>query len=414
MKLLRTYGFSLTLIFSILAGLLLGKFYPEIARNLRPLGDLFLNLIFMVIVPLVFFTLSSAISSSVTPGKLSPLSWAMTGVFLMTSIVAAATSLAFMLIVSPTPGTGIIMTSLPLEPVPSLLTQAVKALTVSDFPELISRKSMLPLIVFSVTVGLATLSRKEKGAPFAAFLASGAQVFARTVEYIMYLAPVGLMAWFAATVVDTGDKLATAYVSVFFSYYSFAVSYFFLGFTLYAYMAGRLPAITSFWKQMLNPSLTAVGTCSSMATMPINLEAAPRMGVPPEVCALVIPVGAALHKDGSVIGGVLKILFAMSLFHRELTIHSMLMTVGVAVLVGVVVGAIPSGGMIGEMLILSLFGFPPETLPLLAVISVIIDPLATLLNATGDNVAAMMVARITNGNLWRVTPEQNSRQEFQG
>jgi Na+/H+-dicarboxylate symporter len=401
MKLLRTYGFSLLLIISIVAGLLLGKFFPETARTLRPVGDLFLNLIFMVIVPLVFFTLSSAVASSPSAGKLSRISWAMALVFVMTSLVAAVTSLAFMLVVSPTPGAGIVLTTLPMVPVPSFLAQMVKAFTVSDFPELISRKSMLPLIVFSVAVGLATLSCKEKGAPFAGFLASGAHVFARTVDYIMYVAPVGLLAWFAATVVDTGEKLATAYVSVFIVYYSFSIGYFFLGFTLYAYGAGRFPAIASFWKQMLNPSLTALGTCSSMATMPINLEAAPGMGVPHEVCAVVIPVGAALHKDGSVIGGVLKILFAMSLFQKHLTFELLLMTVAVAILVGVVVGAIPSGGMIGEMLILSVFGFPPETLPLLAVISVIIDPLATLLNATGDNVAAMMVARITNGNLWR-------------
>lgn len=401
MKLLKTYGFSLLLIFSIVVGLLLGKYFPEAARAVRPIGDLFLNLIFMVIVPLVFFTLSSAVASSVTAGKLSRISWAMALVFIMTSLVAAVTSLAFMLVVSPTPGAGIVLTSLPLEPVPSFLAQLVKAFTVSDFPELISRKSMLPLIVFSVAVGLATLSCKEKGASFAVFLESGAQVFARTVDYIMYLAPVGLLAWFAATVVDTGEKLATAYVSVFFVYYSFSIGYFFLGFTLYAYGAGRFPAIASFWKEMLNPSLTAVGTCSSMATMPINLEAAPKMGVPHEVCAVVIPVGAALHKDGSVIGGVLKILFAMSLFHEPLTWESLLMTIGVAILVGVVVGAIPSGGMIGEMLVLSIFGFPPETLPLLAVISIIIDPLATLLNATGDNVAAMMIARITHGDLWR-------------
>ena len=401
MKLLKTYGFSLLLIFSIVVGLLLGKYFPEAARAVRPIGDLFLNLIFMVIVPLVFFTLSSAVASSVTAGKLSRISWAMALVFIMTSLVAAVTSLAFMLVVSPTPGAGIVLTSLPLEPVPSFLAQLVKAFTVSDFPELISRKSMLPLIVFSVAVGLATLSCKEKGASFAVFLESGAKVFARTVDYIMYLAPVGLLAWFAATVVDTGEKLATAYVSVFFVYYSFSIGYFFLGFTLYAYGAGRFPAIASFWKEMLNPSLTAVGTCSSMATMPINLEAAPKMGVPHEVCAVVIPVGAALHKDGSVIGGVLKILFAMSLFHEPLTWESLLMTIGVAILVGVVVGAIPSGGMIGEMLVLSIFGFPPETLPLLAVISIIIDPLATLLNATGDNVAAMMIARITHGDLWR-------------
>lgn len=401
MKLLRTYGFSLLLVMSILAGLLLGTIFPEAARALRPVGDLFLNLIFMIIVPLVFFTLSSAVASNANPGKLSRISRAMVTVFTLTSIVAAVSSLAFMLIVAPAPGAGIVLTSPQAEQVPSFLAQAVKAFTVSDFPELISRRSMLPLIVFSVAVGMATLSCREKGAPFAAFLAGGAQVFARTVDYVMYLAPVGLLAWFAATVVDTGEKLATAYLKVFLVYYSFSIVYFFLGFTLYAFAAGRMPAVSAFWKGMLAPSLTALGTCSSMATMPVNLEAAPEMGVPREVCDVVIPVGAALHKDGSVIGGVLKILFAMSLFQRGVTFETALMTVGVAILVGVVVGAIPSGGMIGEMLILSVFGFPPETLPLLAVISVIIDPLATLLNATGDNVAAMMVARATGGALWQ-------------
>ncbi|WP_279384366.1 cation:dicarboxylate symporter family transporter [Geotalea toluenoxydans] len=125
------------------------------------------------------------------------------------------------------------------------------------------------------------------------------------------------------------------------------------------------------------------------------------MGVPQGISDVVIPVGAALHKDGSVIGGVLKILFAMSLFHQELTFSRLIVVVGVAILVGVVMGAIPSGGMIGEMLILSVFGFPPETLPLLAAISVIIDPLATLLNATGDNVAAMLVTRLTDGVAWK-------------
>ena len=403
-RLARTYGFPFLLVLSIVAGLLLGRFSPETARALRPLGDLFLNLIFMVIVPLVFFTLAAAVATAGSPRKLTRISWAMALVFLLTSIGAAVSSLLFMLLVSPAPGAGIVFTSALPEQLPSLPAQLVRAFTVSDFPDLLSRRAMLPLIVFSVIVGLATLSCRERGDPFAAFLASGAKVFARTVDCIMYLAPVGLMAWFAATVVDTGEKLASAYLTVFTVYYAFALGYFVLGFTLYAAAAGGLQAVAAFWKEMPAPSLTALGTCSSMATLPVNLEAAPKMGVPHEVCDLVVPVGAALHKDGSVIGGVLKILFAMSLFRRELTLETLLVTVGVAILVGVVVGAIPSGGMIGEMLILSIFGFPPETLPLLAVISVIIDPLATLLNATGDNVAAMLVARITNGNLWKSPP----------
>ena len=401
MKLLKTYGFSLLLICAIAAGLLLGRFSPATARMLRPIGDLFLNLIFMVIVPLVFFTISSSIASSGSARKLSRISWAMLLVFVFTSIVAAVTALLFMLVAAPTPGAGIVFKAPPVAAVPPFLDQLVKAFTVSDFPELISRKAMLPLIVFSVGVGLATLSRKEEGAPFARFLASGAQVFTRLVDYVMYAAPVGLLAWFAATVVDTGEQLAAAYLNVFMVYYSFSTVYFLAGFSLYAYAAGRFPAVGSFWKHMLNPSLTALGTCSSMATMPINMESAPKMGVPDDVCDLVIPVGAALHKDGSVIGGVLKILFAMSLFGKPMTFELLLITVGVAILVGVVMGAIPSGGMMGELLILSVFGFGPETLPLLAAISVIIDPLATLLNATGDNVAAMMVTRLTTGNVWR-------------
>ena len=401
MKLLKSYGFSLLLITSIVAGLLLGRYSPETAHAIRPLGDLFLNLIFMIIVPLVFFTVSSAIATSAGSHRLSRISWSMLLVFLFTSAVAAITSLLFMLLVQPTPGAGIVLKSPPVQDVPPFLDQLVKAFTTADFPELISRRSMLPLIVFSVGVGLATLSRREDGMPFARFLASGAQVFTRLIDYVMYAAPVGLLAWFAATVVDTGEALATAYLNVFVVYYSFAAAYFIAGFSLYAFAAGRLPGVRCFWREMLGPSLTALGTCSSMATMPVNLEAAPKMGVPRDVCDMVIPVGAALHKDGSVIGGVLKVLFAMSLFHQQLTFDRLLIAAGVAILVGVVVGAIPSGGMMGEMLILSVFGFPPETLPLLAAISVIIDPLATLLNATGDNVAAMLVTRMTTGDVWR-------------
>ena len=403
MSLLRTYGFSILLIFSIAAGLLLGTVSPDTARLIRPFGDLFLNLLFMIIVPLVFFTVSSSIANSSSAKSLSRVSRGMVVVFVGTSVVAAVGSLIFMLVLHPAPGAGIVLKAPPVPEVPSFLEQLVKAFTVSDFPELISRKSMLPLIVFSVGVGLATLSRREAGEPFRRFLASGTQVFTRLVDYVMYFAPVGLLAWFAATVVDTGEALATAYLNVFFVYYAFASLYFVVGFSLYAYAAGRLTGVRRFWSHMLNPSLTALGTCSSMATMPVNLEVAPKMGVPHHVCDVVVPVGAALHKDGSVIGGVLKVLFAMSLFGQQLTPERMLVTVGVAILVGVVVGAIPSGGMMGEMLILSVFGFPPETLPLLAAISVIIDPMATLLNATGDNVAAMMVTRMTEGDVWRET-----------
>jgi Na+/H+-dicarboxylate symporter len=408
MRALRSYGFSLLLMASIVAGLVMGQLSPATANALRPLGDLYLNLIFMIIVPLVFFTVASSIATAPSAKRLSRIAWKMLAVFAFTSVVAAVSSLVFMLIVRPAPGAGIVVQAPPTEEAPGVLTQLVKTFTTSDFAELISHKAMLPLILFSIAVGVATLRTGERGAPFAKLLQSGAAVFTRLVDYVMYVAPLGLFAWFAATVVDTGARVATAYLDVFVVYYTFSSAYFVIAFSAYAYAAGRARAVVRFWKHMLRPSLTALGTCSSMATMPINLEATPRMGVPEGVADIVVPIGATLHKDGSVIGGVLKILFAMSLFGHELTPGRLVMVVAVAILVGVVMGAIPSGGMIGELLILSVFGFPPGVLPLLAVISVIIDPLATLLNATGDNVAAMMVTRMTDGDVWSEAPARTS------
>jgi Na+/H+-dicarboxylate symporter len=396
MGVLRAYRFSILLIASIVAGAAVGYYAPTFAGAVKPLGDLFLNLIFMVIVPLVFFSIASSIAASRT-AIVSRISWVMLAVFLATSTVAALSALLFFLIVQPAPGSGLTLPSAALLQTPATLVQLVKTISVPSFAEMLSHRAMLPLMLFAAGVGLATRQLGERGEPLARVLQSGADVAIRLVDYVMLIAPVGLFAYFAATVAETGAQLAGTYMQLFTAYYLFGSAYFVVGFSAYAWLAGGLGGVRRFWSQMLTPSLTALGTCSSMATMPANLEAAPQMGVSREVSNLVIPVGAVIHKDGSVIGAVAKALFAISLFQLELTPSVLAMTVAVAILAGVVIGAIPTGGMIGEMVILSVFGFGQEALPLLAVISVIIDPLATLLNATGDNAAALLVNRVVEG-----------------
>jgi len=396
MGVLRAYRFSLLLIASIIAGAAVGYLAPAIAGIIKPLGDLFLNLIFMVIVPLVFFSIASSIAASRT-ATVSKISWVMLAVFLATSLVAALSSLLFFLIVQPAPGSGLALQSAATLQTPSTLVQLVKTVSVPSFAEMLSHRAMLPLMLFAAAVGLATRQLGGQGEALAKVLSSGAEVAIKLVDYVMLIAPVGLFAYFAATVAETGAQLAGSYMKIFTAYYLFASAYFVVAFSAYAWLAGGLSGVRRFWAHMLTPSLTALGTCSSMATMPANLEAAPQMGVSREVSNLVIPVGAVIHKDGSVIGAVAKVLFAVSLFRLELTPSVLALTVAVAILAGVVIGAIPTGGMIGEMVILSVFGFGQEALPLLAVISVIIDPLATLLNATGDNAAAMLVNRVVAG-----------------
>ena len=396
MGVLRAYRFSLLLIISIVAGSAVGYLAPAFAGTIKPLGDLFLNLIFMVIVPLVFFSIASGIAATRT-ATVSRITWVMLAVFLFTSLVAAAGSLLFFLVVQPAPGSGLALPAATSVQTSSVLGQLVKTVSVSSFGELLSHKAMLPLMILAAAVGLATRQLGESGEPLARVLKSGSDVAIRLIDYVMLTAPAGLFAYFAATVSETGAALGSAYLQIFTAYYLFAGAYFVIAFSAYAWLADGPGGVRRFWAHMLTPSLTALGTCSSMATMPANLEAAPKMGVSREVGSLVIPLGAVLHKDGSVIGAVAKALFAISLFRLDLTPAMLAAIVAVSILAAVVVSAIPTGGMTAEMVILSAFGFGQEALPLLAVISVIIDPLATLLNATGDNAAAMLVNRVVGG-----------------
>lgn len=124
------------------------------------------------------------------------------------------------------------------------------------------------------------------------------------------------------------------------------------------------------------------------------------MGISSDIRETVILLGSTLHKDGSVLGGVIKIAFLFGILIWNSLVKTLAIALVMALLVGTVMGAIPGGGMIGEMLIISLYGFPPEALPIIAAISTIIDPPATMLNVTGDNACAVLTARLVEGDNW--------------
>jgi Na+/H+-dicarboxylate symporter len=283
----------------------------------------------------------------------------------------------------------------------NIWNQIVQTVTVPDFVDLFSRQHMLAMIIISILVGFAVQSLGEKGKFMKDFLSSGSDVMLVVVSKILLLSPIGLGAYFASLISEYGGMLLGSYLKAGAIYYLATIVYFVIGFSLYAFIAGKKTGVKVFWKNMLTPSLTSLGTCSSAATIPANLEATEKIGVSEDIRNTTIPLGAALHKDGSVMGGVLKIVFILGIFGKDIWSIKMILGVfAVSILIGVIMAGIPSGGMIGEMLILSIFGLPPEALPIIAVISTLIDPPATLLNATGDNVTSMLVSRLVEGKDW--------------
>jgi Na+/H+-dicarboxylate symporter len=396
------------LLSAILIGGVAGLIFGEKTAVVKPFGDLFLNLMFMIIVPLVFFSIASAISNMNGMKRLGKIMGSILVVFLLTASVAAILGLLGASIIKPLEPTDVesikaIMSgsdTTDQEQIP-FLSQLVNTFTVPDFHLLLSRSNMLQLIVFSLLFGISTAMVGEKARPVADFLSAATGVMMKMVNIVMYYAPIGLGCYFAAVIGELGPQILEGYARSFVLYLILTLIYYFGFFTLYAFIAGGKAGVKLFWKNAITPSVTAIATCSSAACIPVNLAAVRKMGVPKDIAETIIPLGANTHKDGSVFGGVLKIVFLFALFGKDLTsIPNILSILAVAFLVGAVMGAIPGGGMIGEMLIISIYGFPPETLPIIAVISTIIDAPATLLNSTGNTVCAMLVTRLVEGKNW--------------
>ncbi|QIH39342.1 dicarboxylate/amino acid:cation symporter [Flavobacterium sp. Sr18] len=399
---LKNYKSILLLLGGILAGSILGLVFGKGVEVIKPLGDIFLNLLFTAIIPLIFFTIASSIANLEKSEKLGKLFVIVIGVFLSTVLISAILMLVGVLLFPIQQD--IIISKIPLETIQESTTgsQITQLLTAGDFYELLSRKSMLALIIFSFLIGFASLQSGEKGKDFSRFLNSGNEVMKQLLHIIMKTAPIGLGAYFAYQVGIFGPQLFGAYAKPLGLYYAVCAFYFVVFFSLYAFIAGGKLGFKVFWKNNITPSLTALGTCSSIATIPANLEGAEKMNIPTHIRNVVIPLGAPLHKDGSSMSSIIKIAVIFAMFGKDFTDPSTLLTaLGITVIVSVVEGGIPNGGYIGEILAITVYGFPMEqALPAAMIVGTLVDPMATLLNANGDLVSAMMVTRISEGKKW--------------
>ncbi|HNZ11020.1 MAG TPA: dicarboxylate/amino acid:cation symporter, partial [Smithellaceae bacterium] len=301
---LDSYGFSILLIISIGIGAVLGIALKQDAALLKPLGDIFLNLLFTVIVPLVFFSISATVASMTDLRRLGKILSAMVLIFMITGVISSAVMIAAVVLFPPAVGVNIPLPAASGIEQIKTVDQIVRAFTAPDFSNLLSRNNMLALIVFSILTGLAASAAGEKGKAFTGFLTSANAVMMKLISFIMYYAPIGLCAYFAYLVGVFGPQLLGSYARSMAVYYPTAILYFFLAFTLYAFFAGRAAGVKKFWSNIIPPSLTALATGSSMATIPLNLQAADKIGVPRDISEVVIPIGATMHMEGSCLAAV--------------------------------------------------------------------------------------------------------------
>ncbi len=414
-KIIKNYKSTLILLGSVIIGAICGLIFKEKAEIVKPLGDLFLNLLLVIIVPLIFFTITTSISKMNEKKRLSKILISTIIIFLVTSIIAVLfgflTTAKINLVNSDnTEAIKEVFDNTIEEGVElNLLERTVSVLSTDSFTNLLSTSNLVALIVMSVLFGIAINRAGEKGKKVAELFDSFSETMYKLIEIIMYYAPIGLGCYFASLVGTLGGTIAVGFLKTFVVYTVVCLIFMAVFYTLYAFIAGGFKAVKAFWTNIIPSALTSIGTCSSAASVPINIECTKNMGVPNDIAETTVSLGTSFHKDGSCIGSVFKIMFLVSLFGTSLsTFGDISKILGIALLATLLVTAVPiGGGTISEMLILTMMNYNVAALPILTIVATIIDAPATLLNVVGDSASAMMVTRLVEGKTWINNKKKN-------
>lgn len=394
----KKYWFPISMAISLIAATLTGMFASTTFVNtIEPLGDIFINLMFTLVVPLVFFTISSSIANMSKKVKLSKILSKTFGLFILTSTISAIFMLIVLIFINPTSHLNISVGETNQEKL-NALTQISQALTVNDFSQLFSKSHMLPLIIFSILFGV-SLRFIDKENKISSGLETLSSTMLKMVKFVMYYAPIGVFAYFANLINDYGNEIISVYLKSFGIYIGVSIAYFLLFYTLYAFIAKGKKGVFNFYKHILPSCICSLATQSSLASLPTNLTTAQEMKIDNNVSKIALPLGATIHMEGSAIGSILKIFFLFNIFNMPIHgVDTYLIALIIAVASGVVMSGIPGGGLIGEMLIVSLYGFPSTAFTMIATIGWLIDAPATMLNVCGDIPSSMLIEKWMHKN----------------
>lgn len=400
-KVYKNYKSMFFLLVGIILGGVIGVIFKEKASVLAPFGNLFINMLLVIIVPLIFLTISTSIGSMNAPKRFGKIVVTTILVFVVTSVISTLIGLMFTKVrLVDVKDSSKIIESLNYDSSEksesiNFLDKTVNTISTNDFVNLLSKDNMIALIVFSSLVGFAILKCKERAKQFLNVLVSMNEVLQKVVKIIMCYAPVGLGCYFASFVGNFGSSIGAGYLKTFVIYVLASLFMYFIVYSVYAFLSAGVKGFKNYWKNILPPTLTALSTCSSAASIPSNTMCAKKIGVKNDVADMVVPLGTSFHKDGSIVGSAFKIMFLVYLFNSSISSGKIILVSLVATLL---VTAIPiGGGTISEMLIITSLGFPVAALPILTIIATIIDAPATVLNVVGDSASAMMVSRIVDG-----------------
>ncbi len=396
----KNYGFLILMLTGIVAGCVVGAVWPG-ATALEPIGTVFINLMFCVVVPMVFCSISSAIANMKSAKRAGKIMGVTVGTFLVTAAIAAVITYIVVQIFPLVQGEYQVIE----EEMGSTLgigDMIINFFTKPDFTELWSRRAILPLIVAAILFGFGVQMAGGPETKTAKLLEDLTNCIMKTVKIITYYAPIGFFGFFAYLVAYYGPSLIGDYSRTLIIYYVLCFVYIFISFPIYARFGGGKGAAKLMFSKLFRPAAVSFGTCSSVATIPTNMEVAEETGISSDVTNIVVPMGATMHMDGSAMAAIIKVAFLFGMFGQDFTTGRAILAMVVAVFSSVAMSGIPGGGGTGELVLCTVF-FPDHlavAYPIALALGNLVDPPATMVNAAGDYVVSFIVSRFVDGKDW--------------
>ena len=378
---------------AMLLGIVVGLLMHTSSVVLAPIGELFLNAIKMLIVPLLFFSLVSGISTMADPKRMGRVGMKAFGLYLLTTFLAI--SLGLLISTLSQPGAGVEIASQPVvlpersDTWGDALVNLVPPNPIASFAE----GNVLQIIVFSLLFGIAITLAGEEGEPVARVCHAGAAVMYRLTRIVMELAPLGVFALMAVVAGNHGLDVLLPLLKMVLVFYIACLLHAGLVLPAILHFVGRLRA-RRFFAGIVDAQAVAFSTASSAGTLPVSLTCArENLGVSRPVASFVLPLGATINMDGTAIYQGIAAVFLAQAYGVELSLAHYLVIVFTSTLASIGTAGIPGAGLIMLSLVLQSVGLPLEGLALVAGVDRIMDMARTTVNVTGDLMISVLVAQ---------------------
>ncbi len=363
----------------------------------KAFGDIFVRLIRVVIPPLIFFTIAAATSSIANARKLGLILAWMLLLYIATSALAAYWGVLAGQIFAPGVGVGLQPPKEYKPPTPPSGIDILLSFFQTDFNNLLTVGGSMTMIIFAIILGVAVTLMGDEGRKVAYYLSLGSNTLIWFVRIVMYYAPIAVFAYAAWLMISYGPAMLGAYGKFLIAQYSFTFFHFFVIYSIIVWLGGLNPI--KYFKAQFTPFVVAFTTRSSAVTLPVNMEAAKRMGIPDEVFKITLPIGATVNMDGTALYQALSAVFVAQLFGIPLAPYQLPLIILAATIGSVATAAIPGGGTIMLAYVLAVVGLPLEGIGIMLVIDPIADAIRTAINVSGDNACSVLISRISGYKL---------------